>query len=117
MLRSQEPVRNEVPDRQLNFIGKAIVAFAIQPIGPSRPVLAHTPPSGSLESGEYLATSVANCASCHTERNQLTGAYLNAKFSGGMTSSNGCDPAIGASSGAAHPPGRMRSWSSRASDT
>lgn len=84
-LRSQEPVHNEVPDRQLNLIGKAIVAFAIKPIGPSRPVLARTPVSGTSASGEYLATSVANCASCHTERNPLTGAYLNAKFAGGMT--------------------------------
>jgi mono/diheme cytochrome c family protein len=84
-LRAQPAVRNVVPERDFNFIGKAILAFAIKPIGPSRPVPAKTPAPGSLESGEYLATSVANCASCHTERNLMTGAYMKPRFAGGMT--------------------------------
>jgi mono/diheme cytochrome c family protein len=84
-LRSQQAVRNETAGRQFNLLGKAILAFAIKPAGPTRPVLAHTPPDGSIESGEYLATALASCDSCHTKRNLLTGAYETPRFSGGMT--------------------------------
>ena len=83
-LRSQPAVRNEGGERDLNLIGKAIIAFAIKPIGPSRPVLARTPQHGTEESGEYLATSLASCDSCHTKRNLLTGAFESPRFSGGM---------------------------------
>lgn len=84
-LRSQPPVRNEFVRRDLNLVGKAILAFAIKPIGPSGPVRKHSPPEGTDESGEYLATSVASCQSCHTKRNLLTGAFEAPRFSGGMT--------------------------------
>lgn len=83
-LRSQKPVRHEVAGRKFNLLGKAILAFAIKPIGPSAPVRRHNPPHGSEESGEYMATAVANCASCHTKRNLLTGAFESPRFSGGM---------------------------------
>jgi mono/diheme cytochrome c family protein len=84
-LRSQKPVRNETIGRDLNIVGKAILAFAIKPVGPSRPVLAHNPAEGSDQHGEYLATSVASCQACHTKRNLMTGAFESAPFSGGMT--------------------------------
>lgn len=84
-LRSQKPVRNEVAGRDFNLVGKAILAFAIKPIGPSKPVLAQNPAEGSEQHGEYLATSVASCQSCHTKRNLLTGAFESAPFAGGMT--------------------------------
>lgn len=86
-LRSQPAVRNPaaLAGRQFNLLGKALIAFAIKPAGPTRPVLTHTPPEGTEESGEYLATSLASCDSCHTKRNLLTGAYETPRFSGGMT--------------------------------
>ena len=37
-----------------------------------------------MERGEYLATSVANCAACHTKRNLVTGEFISARFAGGM---------------------------------
>ncbi|MEA2465222.1 MAG: hypothetical protein QOJ98_2969 [Acidobacteriota bacterium] len=83
-LRSQQPVRNEVPQHELNLIGKAVMAFAIEPIGPKE-----TPPKVSpaqeptVERGAYLANSVAGCAECHTKRNPLDGSYVAARFSGG----------------------------------
>jgi mono/diheme cytochrome c family protein len=83
-LRSQTPVRNELKGREFNLIGKTILAFAIEPIGPSAPVRRHTPQAGTPEHGEYVANAVANCASCHTKRNMLTGAFEAPLFSGGM---------------------------------
>ncbi|HEX7705694.1 MAG TPA: c-type cytochrome [Thermoanaerobaculia bacterium] len=83
-LRSQEPVRRLVPDHDFNLLGKALTAFMFKPVGPSRPVLAETPLEGTAERGEYLATSVASCASCHTRRNMLTGRYEAAEFAGGF---------------------------------
>src|SRR5688500_7341030 len=84
-LRSQEPVRSEFVRRDINLVGKAILAFAIKPVGPTGPVLRKTPPHGTEESGEYLATAVASCASCHTKRNLMTGAFEAPLFAGGMT--------------------------------
>ena len=83
-LRAEKPVRNDVPDHEVNFIGKAVLAFAMKPVGPSGPVRATTPAEGTLERGEYLATSVANCAACHTRRNLVTGEFIAARFAGGM---------------------------------
>jgi mono/diheme cytochrome c family protein len=83
-LRSQKPVRHQLKGREFNLLGKAILAFAIEPIGPSAPVRRHTPQPGTPEHGEYVANAVANCASCHTKRNMLTGAFESPLFSGGM---------------------------------
>jgi len=110
-LRSQPPVRNAVPGRDFNLLGKAILAFAIEPIGPSRPVLRHTPSAGTEESGEYLATSVANCASCHTKRNLLTGEYTGPKFAGGMTFALGGDRVLVTPNLTPAKAGRITSWS------
>ena len=85
-LRSQNPVRRAVPKHRLNLIGKGVMAFAIKPIGPKATPRKTSPPSApTVERGEYLATSVAVCAECHTKRNMLDGSYVQARFSGGMT--------------------------------
>ena len=42
-LRSQPPVRRAVPDHDLNLVGKAVIAFLIEPVGPSGPVMKRTP--------------------------------------------------------------------------
>jgi len=83
-LRSQPPVRNPVPDHDLNLMGKAVMAFAIKPVGPSGTPPAESPPAGpTLERGAYLVTAVANCAGCHTLRSMVTGAYTGPRLAGG----------------------------------
>ncbi|PYO88039.1 MAG: cytochrome C, partial [Gemmatimonadetes bacterium] len=83
-LRSQPPVRNPVPDHDLNLMGKAVMAFAIKPVGPSGTPPAESPPAGpTLERGAYLVTAVANCAGCHTQRSMVTGAYTGPRLAGG----------------------------------
>jgi len=83
-LRSQPPVHHAVPDHDLNLLGKALMAFAIKPIGPSGTPPPESPPSGpTLERGAYLVTSVAACAGCHTQRSMVTGAYTGPRLAGG----------------------------------
>lgn len=92
-LRAQKPVRRVVPKNELTFLGKAVMAFAIRPIGPkATPRKVSPPPEPTVERGEYLATSVAVCAECHTKRNLLDGSYVQARFSGGMEFEVESDP-------------------------
>jgi mono/diheme cytochrome c family protein len=92
-LRAQPPVRRNVPDHQLKFVGKALMAFLIEPKGPSSPPRKSSPPpEPTVERGAYLANNVADCATCHTKRSKLDGSYLSAKFSGGMEMEMSGDP-------------------------
>jgi hypothetical protein len=34
-LRAQKPVKNRVPDHELNTMGKVVKAFLIKPVGPT----------------------------------------------------------------------------------
>jgi mono/diheme cytochrome c family protein len=81
-LRSQQPVRNERPAHEFNFIGKAVVAFLIKPMGDG-----DVPPAPPIDStvayGKYLSESVANCRGCHTKRDMMTGAYIGPDYGGG----------------------------------
>lgn len=84
-LRSQPPVRNRVPDRDLTLLGKAVMAFVIKPIGPSaNPPVESPPPGPTVERGAYLVTAVSSCAGCHTQRNMVTGAYTGPRLAGGF---------------------------------
>ncbi|HEX6084684.1 MAG TPA: cytochrome c [Thermoanaerobaculia bacterium] len=84
-LRSQKPVRRAVPEHELNFIGKAVMAFLIKPVGPKGVPPKQTPAEEpTVERGEYVATSVAVCAECHTKRNLIDGSYIGQRFAGGM---------------------------------
>lgn len=83
-LRSQPPVENRTPPRELRPIGKAIMSFAIGPAGPTGTPPATSPPEGAtVERGKYLVTAVAACAGCHTKRSMKDGSYLAPKLSGG----------------------------------
>ena len=83
-LRSQPAVRHPVPDHALNLLGKAVMAFAIKPVGPNGKPPAESPaPGPTLERGEYLVSAVANCAGCHTQRSMVTGAYTGPRLAGG----------------------------------
>lgn len=94
-LRSQEPVRNPVPDHELTFIGRTILATVMKPKGPEAAPPSESPPvAPTLERGEYLAHVAAQCAGCHTERNQVTGAFTGPAFAGGSTFPSDTDPAV-----------------------
>jgi mono/diheme cytochrome c family protein len=81
-LRSQKPVRQEVPEHQLNVVGKIVKAFLIKPVGPSREVPSKMNADTSAIYGSYLANNIANCNGCHTRRS-ITGEYIGEPFAGG----------------------------------
>ncbi|MBV9495643.1 MAG: cytochrome C [Acidobacteria bacterium] len=85
-LRSQPAVRRDIPKQHFNFLGKAVMAFAIKPAGPtSAPAKTSPAEAPTVERGAYLANNVANCAGCHSQRSPMDGHYTSARFSGGMT--------------------------------
>lgn len=83
-LRAQPAVKNEVPATKLNFIGKAVKAFLIKPVGPDGEVSRSIKQDTTAEYGKYLATYVTNCRGCHTNRSLMTGAYIGPMFAGGL---------------------------------
>ena len=83
-LRAQQAVKNEVPVTKLNFIGKAVKAFLIKPVGPDGEVTKAIKADTTAEYGKYLATYVTNCRGCHTNRSLMTGAYTGPMFAGGL---------------------------------
>lgn len=92
-LRAQEPVQNEVPEHDFNLLGKALLAFVIQPAGPTGTQPATSPAEEpTIERGRYIAHSVANCTGCHTNRSLLDGSALGPEFAGGMEMPDESDP-------------------------
>ena len=93
-MRSQEPVKNAIPPRELNLLGKIIYATIIKPVGPEEgveiPKSVH--PDTTSEYGHYLATYVANCRGCHTNRDLKTGAYIGDFYAGGFAMPSGMEP-------------------------
>ncbi len=83
-LRAQPPMKNSVPDNQLNFLGKAVKAFLIKPVGPDGEVSKSVKQDTTAEYGKYLAHYVTNCKGCHTNRSLITGAYIGPEFTGGL---------------------------------
>src|SRR5262249_19118179 len=82
-LRTQTPVRNQVPPHYYNLLGKVVKATALaNPVGPATTPPAQAPRGLSVETGKYLAESVSLCWACHTERNQMTGALVGPRFGG-----------------------------------
>ena len=90
-LRTQAPVHNPIPAHHFNLLGKVVKATALaKPVGPSATPPVRAPRGASVETGRYLAESVALCWACHTERNLMTGALTGPKFGGtkGFTESD-----------------------------
>ncbi len=87
-LRSQEPVRHEVPSPHWTLMGKVIAAL-LRPAA-FQPVVGQTPPKqapaqeATIERGEYLANYVANCRACHSPLDMATGELLGPPFSGNL---------------------------------
>ncbi len=84
-LRTLEPVKNEVPENDLNLMGKAILGLAIKPSMPLAEPAERIERDSTAEYGEYLSFSVANCYGCHTERNLQTGQFIGEPYAGGFT--------------------------------
>jgi mono/diheme cytochrome c family protein len=82
-LRSQPPVRHDVPDHELTLLGKVVMSFVIEPIGPRGTPPATTPTEVGVERGQYMANGLASCVGCHTERSMVTGAFTGPAFAGG----------------------------------
>jgi mono/diheme cytochrome c family protein len=81
-LRTQAPVKNQRPQHEWNFMGKAVMAFLVKPMGDGE--VPETPPIDSTAAyGKYLAASVANCRGCHTKRDMMTGAFVGIDYAGG----------------------------------
>ncbi len=84
-LRAQPPVRNVVPENQWTLLGKVMKVFisAAKPRLDGHPPKVAPPQAATVERGEYLARSVANCGGCHSPFNEMTGALTGPRFSGG----------------------------------
>jgi mono/diheme cytochrome c family protein len=83
-IRSRPPIVHRVPASDYNLLGRVAKAFLIEPIGPSRPIRARVQPGVTVEYGEYLVNTVANCAGCHTRRSLRTGKAIGVALSGGF---------------------------------
>lgn len=81
-LRAQKAVRHEVPENDLNFLGKAVKAFMVKPVGPRGDVPKTVKKEVSVAYGNYLANNVANCGGCHTQRT-LSGEFTGEPYAGG----------------------------------
>jgi mono/diheme cytochrome c family protein len=64
----------------------------LRPKGPAAPPPAAAPRGNGVERGEYLARYVAECYSCHTNRDLLSGKDLGEPYSGGMRLPDDEDP-------------------------
>ena len=92
-LRSRPAVVNAVPEHRLSFLGKALMAFAIEPTSAPAPPPSHSPAAvRSVERGDYLANRVASCASCHTDRDPRSGQLVGPAFGGGQRMDIAADP-------------------------
>ena len=94
-LRSNASVVNNVPDHDLSLMGKAVIAFVIKPnaLDNKAPRIAPAV-AASVERGEYLVNSVAECAGCHTLRDLRSGAFTGPRLGGGFDYPADSDPSI-----------------------
>ncbi len=83
-LRSRPAVKHAVTPHDINVIGRFAKAFLIEPVGPDAVPRATAPRGPTIERGKYLATTVANCNGCHTERSKRTGKPIGPEFAGGL---------------------------------
>lgn len=91
-IRSQPPIKHTVPETDLNFIGKAVKAFLMKPVGPDQAIQASIAADTTATYGKYLVNNVANCKGCHTNRNLFTGAYTGPELAGGLKFESTTEP-------------------------
>jgi mono/diheme cytochrome c family protein len=91
-LRSQPPVRNVVPAHQYTVLGMIVKATILaNPVGPKDTPPKLNPHGPTVENGRYLVESVANCWTCHTQRDYKTGQLVGAHL-GGSTMPDDTNP-------------------------
>ncbi|MFM1876879.1 MAG: hypothetical protein RL266_2616 [Bacteroidota bacterium] len=83
-LRSLKPVKQERPEHEYNFLGKAIRTFALKASEPASPPPAFVERDSTVEYGKYLSEAVANCMGCHTNRDLKTGEFIGEPYAGGL---------------------------------
>jgi mono/diheme cytochrome c family protein len=92
-LRTQAPVRNDVPWHSYTVLGKVVKATVLaNPVGPRSTPPAVSPRGATVENGRYLAAAVATCQGCHTRRNLATGDLIGPEFSGTDRFTDDADP-------------------------
>jgi mono/diheme cytochrome c family protein len=83
-LRTLPAEKNAVSTFEPNTLGMVLNAFVFKPVGPDGPVLKEVQADSGIGYGKYLATSVANCRGCHTNRDLKTGAFVGPEYAGGF---------------------------------
>lgn len=92
-LRTQPPVRNEVPAHRFTLLGQIVKATMLaNPVGPSGTPPQASPRGATEENGRYLAESVANCWACHTQRDMKTGQLVGPRFGGAIGAPDDMNP-------------------------
>ena len=79
---TDEDLTAVISDHDLNFLGKAVKAFMVKPVGPDGEVEQTIARDSSAFYGQYVAKNVANCYGCHTQRT-LSGEFTGEPFAGG----------------------------------
>lgn len=79
-LRSQPAVRNPLPDTHIPFPVSRLINAAPQPVES----VPHPDLSDAVKRGRYLVT-IADCAGCHTPKNQMGQPVPGLELAGGMT--------------------------------
>jgi mono/diheme cytochrome c family protein len=84
-LRTLPPVKNEVPENEWTFMGKAVKTLAppFQPILDPQPVAKAPAMAETKERGEYLSRYVANCYGCHTQHDEVSMERIGPEHAGG----------------------------------
>jgi len=93
-LRSQAPVRHQIPSRSFTLLGKVIMAFVLKPLAPKEQPPARTPGAESAAYGAYLANAVAQCGDCHTKRDMKDGSFIGPRYAGGWVVPVDGDPTL-----------------------
>jgi len=92
-LRAQKPVKHEVPEHEMNALGKVVAAYVLEPKGPSEPIRKSVTPEATAAYGRYLTHNVGNCIACHTKMDMRTGAFAGPIFGGGAEHQSMTNPA------------------------
>lgn len=103
-LRTQKPVRSEVPPNELNVMGKIVNAFLVKPVGPDGEVAKTVVRDTTAAYGKYMAISIAECSGCHTQRD-MAGRFTGEPFGGGSEIEGFVTPNL-----TPDPTGRIFNW-------
>ncbi|HVY27230.1 MAG TPA: cytochrome c [Polyangiaceae bacterium] len=82
-LRTQAPVRHQVPEHDINPLGRFVQAFVLEPKGPTQTPPKSFEPEPTARYGEYITHNIGNCVMCHTQIDMRTGAFAGPMFGGG----------------------------------